>query len=125
VGVCVLASLNTFKAHSDKRYPKALLNRNSFSNLSELAQAPDRRPPPAHPWVKDSQSARTQCCGTAFCDPTCSSHHLETSGVRVGGPLDLETHYFGFATFRDAKVMGRQFLSSGENAPWYAHAVLE
>jgi hypothetical protein len=32
--------LNTFKAHSDKRQLKALLNRNGFSGLSELAQVP-------------------------------------------------------------------------------------
>jgi hypothetical protein len=38
--------LNTFKAHSDKRQLYAVLNRNGFSGVSELAQLPRSRPHP-------------------------------------------------------------------------------
>jgi hypothetical protein len=66
--------LNTFKAHSDKRQLKALLNRNCFFCLSELAQVPKSPPPPVssfHPWAGDSQSARAQCrsCATTAAAP--------------------------------------------------------
>jgi hypothetical protein len=40
--------LNTFKAHSDKRQLQAVLNRNGFSDLSELAQISRSPPHPAH-----------------------------------------------------------------------------
>ena len=66
--------LNTFKAHSDKRQLKALLNRNCFFCLSELAQVPKSPPPPVssfHPWAGDSQAARAQCrsCATTAAAP--------------------------------------------------------
>jgi hypothetical protein len=38
--------MNTFKAHSDKRQLEALLNRNGFSGLSELGEAPRSTPSP-------------------------------------------------------------------------------
>jgi hypothetical protein len=58
-----------------------------FSDLSQLAQALRSPPYPAHPWAEDGQSASTQCCGTTSYDPTRSSHHPKTSGVRVGGAI--------------------------------------
>lgn len=42
----VARPVNTFKAHSDKRQLEALLNRNGFSGLSELGEAPRSRPHP-------------------------------------------------------------------------------
>lgn len=49
--------LNTFKAHPDKRQLEALLNRNGFSGLSELGEAPRSTPSTPHAKFRSPPSA--------------------------------------------------------------------